>query len=233
MSAMTAALVDFVAVTKWLYRFSSCTWIQVFCSSPRSPWWRVSSFQSLGFPSGADRSCRWRDTWDACPTVQIRDLLHRQCLRVQPKTQRGRHFLRPRYIRATGFRVCRVLTSHFLSVYYCSWPSVCSQFEIQGASKVHVTFQELLSHELPTVAWLNWYHLKAKSVQFSSVNLILINSVDDLKTRITEVLATIDNAMLGRVWQKSDSRLDVWRVTCGVWRSHWTPVKPCIQTWKY
>ena len=35
------------------------------------------------------------------------------------------------------------------------------------------------------------------------------------KTRITETVATIDNAMLERVWQELDSRLDVCRVTNG------------------
>ena len=43
--------------------------------------------------------------------------------------------------------------------------------------------------------------------------LPLPREVDDLKTRITEALATIDNAMLGRVWQELDYHLDVCRVT--------------------
>ena len=37
--------------------------------------------------------------------------------------------------------------------------------------------------------------------------------MDELKTRITEAVATIDNVMLGRVWQELDYRLDVCRVT--------------------
>ena len=41
--------------------------------------------------------------------------------------------------------------------------------------------------------------------------------------RITEVVATIDNAMLGRVWQEFDYRLDVCRVTSGAHIDHlWT-----------
>ena len=44
--------------------------------------------------------------------------------------------------------------------------------------------------------------------------------VDDLKTRITEALATIDNAMLGRVWQEMDYRLDVFHVTHSVHIKH-------------
>ena len=42
--------------------------------------------------------------------------------------------------------------------------------------------------------------------------------VDKLKARITEAVATIDNAMLGRIWQELDYRLDVCRVT--KWCSH-------------
>lgn len=39
--------------------------------------------------------------------------------------------------------------------------------------------------------------------------------MDDLKTQITEALATIDNAMLGRVWKDPDYRLYAYRVTHG------------------
>ena len=44
--------------------------------------------------------------------------------------------------------------------------------------------------------------------------------VDELKARITEAVATIDNAMLGRVWQEFDYRLDVCRVTSGAHIEH-------------
>ena len=44
--------------------------------------------------------------------------------------------------------------------------------------------------------------------------------VDELKARITEAVATIDNAMMGRVWQQSDYRLDVCRVTNGAHIEH-------------
>ena len=44
--------------------------------------------------------------------------------------------------------------------------------------------------------------------------------LDELKTRVTEAVATIDNAMLGRVWQDLDSRLDVCRVTNGAHIEH-------------
>ena len=44
--------------------------------------------------------------------------------------------------------------------------------------------------------------------------------MDDLKDRITEALAIIDNAMLGRVWQEMDYRLDVCRVTNGAHIEH-------------
>ena len=44
--------------------------------------------------------------------------------------------------------------------------------------------------------------------------------MDDLKDRITEVLATIENAMLGRVWQEMDYRLDVCRATNGAHIEH-------------
>ena len=37
--------------------------------------------------------------------------------------------------------------------------------------------------------------------------------VDELKARKTEAVATIYNAMLGRVWQELDYRLDLCRVT--------------------
>ena len=39
--------------------------------------------------------------------------------------------------------------------------------------------------------------------------------MDDLKAQITEAVATIDNAMLERVWQKLDNKFDVCRMTSG------------------
>ena len=50
--------------------------------------------------------------------------------------------------------------------------------------------------------------------------LLLPRDMEDLQTRITEALATIDNAMLGRVWQEMDYRLDVCRVTRGAHIEH-------------
>ena len=44
--------------------------------------------------------------------------------------------------------------------------------------------------------------------------------VDELKTRITEAVSTIDNAMLGLVRQELDYRLDVCRVTNGAHIEH-------------
>ena len=44
---------------------------------------------------------------------------------------------------------------------------------------------------------------------------LLPKDVDELKARITEALATINNAMLERVWQELDYRLDVCHVTNG------------------
>ena len=41
-----------------------------------------------------------------------------------------------------------------------------------------------------------------------------------MKTRITKAVATVDNAMLGRIWQKLDYRLDVCRVTNGAHIEH-------------
>ena len=38
-------------------------------------------------------------------------------------------------------------------------------------------------------------------------------SMYELKARITEAVATIDNAMLGRIWLELDYRLDMCRVT--------------------
>ena len=58
----------------------------------------------------------------------------------------------------------------------------------------------------------------------------LPREVDDLKTRITEALATINNSMLGRIWQELNYHLNV---SCNPRHSHWTPVKACIGTWKY
>ena len=46
------------------------------------------------------------------------------------------------------------------------------------------------------------------------------SDVDELKAQITEAVATIDNAMLGRVWQELDYRLDVCRVTNGAHIEH-------------
>ena len=48
----------------------------------------------------------------------------------------------------------------------------------------------------------------------------LPKDVDELKDRITEAVATIDNAMLERVWQELDYRLDVCRVTNGAHIEH-------------
>ncbi len=42
----------------------------------------------------------------------------------------------------------------------------------------------------------------------------------ELKARITEAVATIDNAMLERVWHELDYRLDVCRVTDGAHIEH-------------
>ena len=44
--------------------------------------------------------------------------------------------------------------------------------------------------------------------------------VNELKARITEAVSTIDNAMLGCVWQELDYRLDVCRVTNGAHIEH-------------
>ena len=44
--------------------------------------------------------------------------------------------------------------------------------------------------------------------------------VNELKARIIEAVATIDNAMLGRVWQELDCWLDVCRVTNGAHIEH-------------
>ena len=44
--------------------------------------------------------------------------------------------------------------------------------------------------------------------------------VDELKARITEAVSTIDNAMLGRIRQELDYRLDVCRVTNGAHIEH-------------
>ena len=48
----------------------------------------------------------------------------------------------------------------------------------------------------------------------------LPRDVDELKAPITEAVATIDNAMLGRVWQELDYRRDVYRVTSGAHIKH-------------
>ena len=44
--------------------------------------------------------------------------------------------------------------------------------------------------------------------------------VDELKAQITEAVATIDNAMLGCIWQEFDYRLDVCHVTNGAHIEH-------------
>ena len=44
--------------------------------------------------------------------------------------------------------------------------------------------------------------------------------LNELNTQITEAVATIDNAMLGRVWQELDYRLDVCCVTNGAHIEH-------------
>lgn len=59
----------------------------------------------------------------------------------------------------------------------------------------------------------------------------LPRDVDDLKTRITEALATIDSAILGRIWQELNYLLGVYRVTRGGHIEHLQ--KTCIETWKY
>ena len=41
----------------------------------------------------------------------------------------------------------------------------------------------------------------------------MVLDLDKIKAQITEAVATIDNAMLGRIWQELDYRLDVCRVT--------------------
>ena len=43
---------------------------------------------------------------------------------------------------------------------------------------------------------------------------------EELKAHIAEAVATIDNAMLGRVWQELDYRLDVCRVSNGAHIEH-------------
>ena len=48
----------------------------------------------------------------------------------------------------------------------------------------------------------------------------LPKSVDDLKTRITEALKTINPDMLVRVWQEMEYRFDVCRVTKGSFIEH-------------
>ena len=45
-------------------------------------------------------------------------------------------------------------------------------------------------------------------------------NVDELKAWISEAVAIIDNAMLGRVWQELDYRLDVCRVNNGAHIEH-------------
>ena len=47
-----------------------------------------------------------------------------------------------------------------------------------------------------------------------------LHNVNDLKTRIMEAVAAIDNAVLERVWQELDHRLDVCRVTNGAHTEH-------------
>jgi len=42
-----------------------------------------------------------------------------------------------------------------------------------------------------------------------------IRDINDLKQRITDAIATIDEAMLQRTWQEIDYRLDVLRATNG------------------
>ena len=42
-----------------------------------------------------------------------------------------------------------------------------------------------------------------------------IRDINDLKQRITEAIATIDEALLQRTWQEIDYRLDVLRATNG------------------
>ena len=49
---------------------------------------------------------------------------------------------------------------------------------------------------------------------------LIPRDVDELKARITEAVATIDNAMLGRVWQEFDYRFDVRRVINGAHIEH-------------
>ena len=58
------------------------------------------------------------------------------------------------------------------------------------------------------------YHLIAKNKPS------IPRDVDDWKSRITEAVATIGNAVLGRVWQELDYRLDVCRVTNGAHVEH-------------
>ena len=51
----------------------------------------------------------------------------------------------------------------------------------------------------------------------------MVLDLDKPKAQITEAVATIDNAMLGRVWQELDYRLDVCRVSNGAHVEHlWT-----------
>ena len=50
--------------------------------------------------------------------------------------------------------------------------------------------------------------------------LSIAKDVDELKARITEAVATIDNAMQGSVWQELNYRLDAYRVTNSVHIEH-------------
>ena len=55
-------------------------------------------------------------------------------------------------------------------------------------------------------------------------------NVDELKARITEAVAAIENAMLGRVWYEFDHR--PWCASCGDQRCrHWTYLDILCKNW--
>ena len=75
---------------------------------------------------------------------------------------------------------------------------------------------------------MRFLHISHQAISFcrdlwkdwSTVCNPILRDADELKARIIEAVATIDNAMLGRVWQKLDYRLEVCRVTNGAHIEH-------------
>ena len=57
---------------------------------------------------------------------------------------------------------------------------------------------------------VSWF-IKTKS----DVQTTKVRDIDDLKQRISNVITTIDEAMLQRTWQEIEYRLDVLRATNG------------------